>query len=98
MNDCITIPVGVTQIELQDWTPGIHAYLWTECGEGNLYKITSVRADWWAVTGYFSWCCMPEAKVYLCETDAQKQELERSLRNHLEARRIKWNSKGEVTV
>jgi len=46
-NHPFELPGQTYAIELRDWRPEIPAYIWTECGEGHLYRVTGLRADWW---------------------------------------------------
>ena len=78
-------------IEAREWTRDVPAYLWNECGEGYLSRVTSIRSDWWIVTGQNSWCCCPDTDLYICNTTQEHLEVQSMLRFRLAARRKEWN-------
>jgi len=89
-----TLPVELQKIQtirLDQWTPTSPGYLWTECGNGDLLRITGIRRDWWAVTRSMSWCCCPDTTLYICATPEEHEAAQTALRNHLAARRENWN-------
>jgi len=89
----ITLPDGVTTIQLKEWRRGMLAYLWVETGDGDLLRVTGLRPDWWVVTGYCSWCSCPGDTLYLCPTQEHVAALETALRARLATKRAEWYSK-----
>ena len=84
-------------IEARDWTPETLAYLWVETGNGNLYRVTGIRQDWWIVTGRSSWCCCSDTVLYVFDCEAECKAKERYLQKELKDKRKRWysNPKGE---
>jgi hypothetical protein len=71
-------------------------YVWTECGDGQLCRITGTRFDgtgYWAITTYNSWCMCGSDPVYLCNGDADRAETETALQHLLAARRAEWDQR-----
>lgn len=85
-------------IMARDWKPGTQAYLWEETGNGALRLVTGIRRDYWIVTGYNSWCCCEDTRLYLCTDEAERAANEAELRRILSERRRTWNSWREVTA
>lgn len=68
----------------------MEAWIWAECGEGELLKVTSIRADWWIVTGYSSWCCTPGTTLYLFDSTDERATMMREMQRQLVRRRESW--------
>lgn len=70
------------------------AWLWTECGDGNLLPVRDIDADWWIRTGVgmggASWCCHAGTTLYVGTPEEAKGQ-ERVLQDDLRERRRRWN-------
>lgn len=75
-------------IEARKWTPETYAFLWEETGHGSLRQVTSIRADWWIVTGQCSWCCSPDTLLFVPNDAAELKELEGQMQERLKKRRF----------
>lgn len=82
---------------------GETAWLWVETGEGALYRVRNVRADYWVVTApegmswaTNSWCCHGDTTLYVGDSgEAKVKEVE--LRQELAERRERWRAEENAT-
>ncbi len=79
------------KIKLREWRDGVNGYVWTHCGDGELYPVRSVSSDWWIGTGGQSFCSSPSDTVYVYDSHDERAAHLVTLRAELADNRARFD-------